>query len=708
MTTTAQTIYHAPKPNGVPRAALSAAAVSIPHALGLGLIAYGPLAASMPVASLVLWSAALPGALAALLVPRPGVVYAPTTVVALLYGGVVSTLAAAANELGMGPQHILAACGFTAALGFAFQCLFGLLRLASLARFLPISVVHGFAAGVGLSMVVGQLRHGFGAGGLHPDTSLLIQAATALAVAGLAYLANRRWPRLPGVLVSTVAVGALLWAAGVAQGLPAATPDTSFALPLWPDYAGVPWIALFQRHGTHLVSLALLMAVINSLDVSVFHQELDLEHGVRADTDASLRRESLVGVLCALAGLIPASTSASRTRILLAQGVVSTSAGTAHAAILCLVAATGHWWLHWVPMACLSGALLLVGISQIPGVLWSPSYARASFAPWAQSWLVAVVFCLAGGPGALVAGLVVATFVLLHTSASTALRRWHLDGQVRSRRLRRTNSEAWLASRMNTVAVFELQGVMSFGVAAYVAAQVKDLLAPHHDRVIIDAHRVAAWDATSVLQLRALGRELDKRGCRLALSSLGWRECAALGTELPIFADLDRALEWAEEALLEERASMDRTAQFEAGRLGDLADGLHGDARQDLEQELTHMELQDNACVFGSGAPGRELYIVERGVITIASEWPPSDGVRIASIGQGVPFGEMAFLTGQQRSAYAGAAGSFVSVSCLSRESFDRWASKYPGEALLLMRNLALVGTHRLATTTRQLRAVLE
>jgi SulP family sulfate permease len=46
------------------------------------------------VAALALWSAALPGALAALVVPRPGVVYAPTTVVALLYAAVLATLPA--------------------------------------------------------------------------------------------------------------------------------------------------------------------------------------------------------------------------------------------------------------------------------------------------------------------------------------------------------------------------------------------------------------------------------------------------------------------------------------------------------------------------------------------------------------------------------------------------------------------------------------
>ena len=83
-----------------PAAACSAAAITVPHALGLGLVAFAPLAGQLPVGALALWSAALPGAVATLFAARPGVVYAPTTVVALLYAAVVALLASAAGPLG--------------------------------------------------------------------------------------------------------------------------------------------------------------------------------------------------------------------------------------------------------------------------------------------------------------------------------------------------------------------------------------------------------------------------------------------------------------------------------------------------------------------------------------------------------------------------------------------------------------------------------
>jgi len=106
-------------------------------------------------------------------------------------------------------------------------------------------------------------------------------------------------------------------------------------------------------------------------------------------------------------------------------------------------------------------------------------------------------------------------FVLLHASASSVVRRAHLDGQVRSRRLRRATSEAWISPRMDQVAVVELQGVMSFGVAAFMAEQVQQLLLPRHRWLLLDASRVPAWDTTALVQVRALARDLAQQGVQL-------------------------------------------------------------------------------------------------------------------------------------------------------------------------------------------------
>ncbi len=695
-------------------AAWSAAAVTVPHAVGLGLLAFAPLAGGYSLAALALWSAALPGLLLTVLAPRPGVVYAPTTVVALLFAAVVATAYGAAGTLGLTARQVLAVSGATVALAFGFQWLLGVLRLASVARFLPISVTHGFAAGVGLSMVVGQLRNGLGAGaGWGWDLRTFWHAVAALAVVGLAVLLRRRWPRMPGLLTAVVLVAlavavAGLWGVGMGNVFAPAVSQSAFAGPLWPDWTGIPWLELAHRHGSALVVLALLMALVNSLEILVFNQELELDHGLRGNPNQALRRESLLGVLCGLAGMIPASTSASRSRIVLAQAGASASAPRWHAGIMLTVAFTGAWWLHWVPMACLAGGLVLAGLMQVPNLLWSPGYARRSSVTWAQSWLVALVFAVMGGVGALVAGLVVATFVLLRDSASKVLRHVRLDGQLRSRRLRRAGSDTWLAPRMNQVAVFELQGVMSFGVAAHLAEQVRLMLQPRHRWVVLDASRVPAWDSTALAQLRALVRDLSQQGVACAVAALDRVAAEHAGTGVRTFADGDRALEWAEAAILAERPEHERPIYPEQDVLGEIGEGMATEARLALEALLEPLPMAAHGVVFNAGDTDRDLLVVQSGHITLVTQWPPERGLRLATVGPGMAFGEMAFLNGAARTASAGAELGPAQLARLSRAHFDAWAHRYPEAALTVMNNIAQIGARRLAVTTRQLRAVLE
>lgn len=689
-------------------AAVSAAAITVPHALGLGLIAFAPMAGQLPAAALALWSAALPGALLTLVAPRPGVIYAPTTVVALLYASVVATVAGSAGSLNLAPAQMLAVCGATVALGFAFQWLFGALRLASLARFLPISVTHGFAAGVGLSMVLAQVHGGFGSGALAFDARTLRHGLLALGVAVLARLVQKRFPRLPGLLPAVALASAVIAFGGMLPLFEPATSPGAFSWPPMPDWTSVPWLDVARSQGLRLVSLAMLMAIVNSLDVLVFNQELDLEHGLGTEPNRALRRESLVGAICGVCGLIPASTSASRSRIALSQAGPSNLVAPMHAALLLAVAITGHFWLPYVPMACLAGGLLLAGLTQVPNPLWSRAYAVAAPAAWSQSWLVALVFALAGGVGALVAGLVVATFVLLHATASTALRRSMLNGELRSRRLRRAASDAWIVPHMREVAVFEFQGVISFSVAAHLAGQVIELIEPRHHHVIIDAGRVAGWDATALARLRMLARELAARKIDLVVCGLDERASPAVAGFMRVAPDLDRALEWAEDAILDERPPQDQPLDASDDALGELADRVGDAGRQALEARMQWQKVEPGAQVFAAGDADSDMLIVQSGRITLCTAWPPSKGLRLATVGQGMAFGEMAFLNGQPRTACAGSENGPAIVMRIGRPAFDAWARQYPADALAFMANLAQIGTRRLAATTRQLRAVLE
>ncbi|MFM9881340.1 MAG: SulP family inorganic anion transporter, partial [Burkholderiaceae bacterium] len=683
-------------------AGASAAAITVPHSIGLGLLAFAPLSAAYAPSALALWSAALPGAVLALAAHSRGVIYAPTTAVALLFGGMLALVALEGPALGIGPAQALAVTGAAVAVAFALQWLLASLRVASLARFLPVPVTQGFAAGVGLSMMLSQLKTGFGAGGWHWEAKLAWHGLIAVAVMLLASALAKRWRGSPALLLAIVIVAAVAMLAAPHGVLVPSAPALPFMVLPLPDWVDVPWFRVVQSLGPQLFSLALLMAIVNSLDVLVFHQELHTEHGLRNDPNKVLQRESLLGIACAVLGMIPAATSASRSRTALQQAGRPTDAGLWHAGLLIVVALTGFLWLPWLPLACLAGALLLTGARQIPLSLWTLDYARRARTAFAQSWVVAFVFAVVGGGGALVAGLVVATFSLLQVSAGSAIRRVHVVGQVRSRRLRHMKTEAWIAERIEHAPVFELQGIISFGVAAHVCEKVRSNLAPQHRRVVVDASRVPAWDETGYSQFRALGRDLAAREVMLILTGIS----AQIANQLHgvrVFADLDRALEWIEDELVK-----GRPFAIEREILGELGEGLSAPASQALGQLLVRMEIEPHSLIFTEGDLRRELIFVHEGRVTLATSPLQGEGLRLAKLGRGMAFGEMAFLSDIARTANAMTETLPAKLGALSRSDFDRWAMAYPDQALIFMSNLAQVGIRRLSLTTRQLRNALE
>jgi Protein kinase domain/Cyclic nucleotide-binding domain len=142
--------------------------------------------------------------------------------------------------------------------------------------------------------------------------------------------------------------------------------------------------------------------------------------------------------------------------------------------------------------------------------------------------------------------------------------------------------------------------------------------------------------------------------------------------------------------------------------LGQAGEGLEPAARAALHSKLRDQVVPANALVFSAGDVDRDLMIVQSGHIMLATSWPAQTGLELALMGPGMAFGEVAFLNGMARTAFAGAEGGPVELMRLSRADFDAWALDYPRDALVFMGNLAQMGTWRLGATTQQLRAALE
>ncbi len=686
--------------------ALAALAVTLPHALGLGLLAFVSVSPQWNAGALALWSAALPGALMTVLVRGRGVVYAPSTAVALLFGGMLALVVRAGADAGITPAQALAVTGAFVSLGFVFQWLIGRSGLAGLSRFLPVSVTQGFSAGVGLSLVLSQWHGGLGAGHWVWGDVLGWHVGVALAVLLVSQVLQRLWPRFPSLLVAVVGVALPLWWWAPHAPLNMAATLHGLQLPPWPDWLDAPWWPVLREAGFPLLSLSVLMGVVNGLEVLVFHQQLETEHGVRNRPDRVLMRESAVCVACALLGLIPASTSSSRSRTALAYtGEPTWRVGQWHALALLLLAGTGHLWLHVVPVAALAGALLVAGWRMVPPAMWQRPEVGPSRESWWLAWVVALVFAASGGAMALVAGLTVSTLVLLRTSAAHAIRRKHLAGGLRSRHVRRAEVEAWLAPRMAKVAVFELQGIVSFGVAAWVVDQVhRDL--DGHRCVILDTARVPSWDETGYARFRWLAHDLHTRGIALLLSGVHGHHQDALD-DLRTCPDLDRALEWAEDQLLRDCPPALMVSDPPTSRLGDLGEGMASDARLALEALMVFRTVAAGVPIIRAGEVDRRLMLVQSGSVALSTSARADAGLRLAVIGPDMVLGEMAFLNGIPRTAYAHAGPAGAELGAIEWGAFLGWSAAHPEAALTFMTALARMGIRRLGSTSQELRIAM-
>lgn len=686
--------------------AAAALAVTIPHALGLGLVAYAPFVQLTDISSLALWSCALPGAVMTLMARARGVVYAPSTAVALLFGGMLALVMRAGAGVGITAAQALAITGMFVALGFVLQWLMGQMGLANLSRFLPVSVSQGFSAGVGLSLILSQLHNALGAGQWQWGPVLWWHLGLAAVVAALTVWLQKPWPRFPAMLPVLLLCTVAVWVLAPQAPLRVAGTSHAMVLPLVPDWLNAPWWPVLQQVGMPLLSLSVLMAVVNALEVLVFHQHLETEHQLRGSPDTILKRESFWSAWCALSGMIPASTSTSRSHTALSYtGTPTLRVGQWHALVLLMVALTGHLWLQWLPLACLAGTLLVAGARMVPAIMWQrPTAPMQRLALW-QSWLVASLFALSGGAMALLAGLAVSTLSLLRHSGNHAIRRIHTDGKMRSRHVRRAGVENWLAQRMHKVAVFELQGIVSFGVAALVVEQVHKHLSGHLC-VILDAARVPSWDDTGHSRIRSLAIDLHRQGIVLVLSGAkGWPQAHL--DELHHFADLDYALEWAEEQILMGCPPSLMVSDPPFSLLGDLGVGMPENARLALEAHLTRQHFEAEATILRTGDRGRSMLLVQQGTVSMSTAPAAGKGMRLSVIGPGMVFGEMAFLNGIARTAYAYAGPGGADVCELEWTAFQAWSQQYPQAALSLMHEFARMGIRRLGATSLELRAAL-
>ncbi|MEX5634555.1 SulP family inorganic anion transporter [Parafrankia sp. FMc2] len=260
------------------------------------------------------------------------------------------------------------ACFVTAAAGVV-QILFGLSRVARAALAISPAVVHGMLAGIGLTIVIGQVHVVLGgtAGSAAWDNLVVLPgelaspAVPAAALLGLITIAlTVLWPRLPRPLSAVPAPLAAVSAATVASlafDVPrVALPDDllgAIALPAVP--ASGEWGA---------VALAVLtVALVASIESLLSAVAVEAMHsGPRGDLDRELLGQGAANTVSGLLGGLPVTGVIVRSSTNVRAGARSRRSAILHGLWMAGFALLMAPLVGKIPLAVLAGLLVVIGL----------------------------------------------------------------------------------------------------------------------------------------------------------------------------------------------------------------------------------------------------------------------------------------------------------------------------------------------------------
>jgi glutaminase len=267
---------------------------------------------------------------------------------------------------------------------------------------------------------------------------------------------------------------------------------------------------------------------------------------------------------------------------------------------------------------------------------------------------------------------------------------------VRSVRVRSAAVSAVLDREGRRLRVLQLQGDLHFGSAERVVRAVSDE-GPGY--VILDLAAARLVDPVAHTLFARLREHLEGRGVTLVLC--GPATLSGSGS----FPDLDSALEWCEDRLLEEAGVV--VLPDDAVPLADqaLLEDLDRSALAAVEEAVTTRRFDAGEAVFDEGDPGDAVHFLVRGSVSVVIGLADGTTRRVATFAPGVVFGELALLDRGPRSASVIADEAAV-VRTLPFDRLDELFATVPGLREAIATNLARMLADRLRRSTHQIRAL--
>ena len=422
--------------------------------------------------------------------------------------------------------------------------LLGLLRLGTLVRFVPVSIVIGFTNGIAVLIALSQVKdllglsidrmpgdffsqlgaiarhigtfnpHAFGLG-LACVALLFIWPRLFLKGSPVVRLMEghsvRQFARVPAPVVALVLLSVLAWAlrfpvetigsrfGGIPQGLPA------FALP---DFS---WDTVRLLVAPTL-TIALLGAIESLLCARVADQVATDPHHKKHDPNQELMAQGVANLVVPFFGGMPATGTIARTVTNIRAGATSPVAGIVHAATLAVIVLVAAPLALHIPLAVLAGILLHVAWNMGE---WHEFVRLKHFTNHYRLLMLGTFFLT------VVFDLTVAVEVGLFMACALFVRRMSALFRVERQADAPRAAPVPDAHTARPVATWRLHGALFFGAAAKVDPIVQAVEeGPHGMDVVLDAGDLVVLDTTGLDALAQILKAVAARGGRLTVVNL--------------------------------------------------------------------------------------------------------------------------------------------------------------------------------------------
>ena len=643
------------------------AAVALPQSMGLGIALFSVMGLDSSTGAMAgLTGAAILLTISGLAGATIGIMSAPNGPMTMLLAGVMGSLKAA----GADSSTMLAALAAILILTGFFQIVFALVGGAQLIKYIPFPVVAGLISGIGILMIKSQwnmLSRGWDShipSGIEEAFPLIAAFAAAIFMYLTPHISKKKIPGAVGALFGGMIFFYLLlsiapfqahteWMVGEIPSL--TSPRTGFSLDL---FGALPVETV--------ISSALALMVLGTTDSLVTSLVADSKTGERHNSKKEIIAQGTAEILTGLFGGLGGWGTKGATLVAIDAGGRRWSAVCAGVFFLILMLFAGAAG-RYLPVSVLAGIVAMVGAGMIDlNILSWMRHKRTRIDSLVALSVVIAIMTLnvvsAVGTGVLIS---IMLFVVRQTR-NPIVHRVVSGKEHRSLRVRSKEAMKCLDQYGDEILMYELKGDLFFATAD----KLRNMVSVEIEKrkvVILHFRRVNYIDLSAMIVLLQISQDAASKDCRLLFCHL--HKGLGFGKKITkafrridsskefngkVFRDTDRAFEYAEDILLENKGFGNMPEDIEIPfQDNNLCQRMTKEQIELVESAGRVIRIRKKDELFKKGDYGESIYLVLKGEIEMRLYADRREYKRLAKYEPGTYFGEVSFVNPGPRTANA-------------------------------------------------------